>query len=359
MEETPQQERQELEDKIQNEEEGGIRRRLRDRDLLRKRKAEAEEKETYQWVFGVESQRKRSRTQNGTKRRGRPRKIEPQLTVVQEEAPDTQFTPAVVVAPEPAADASEQISAFLAPYLVKESTPAPALAPPVLAGPAPGLDFAQSSVFDSTLPPSAPLNPALVTSSPKDLAPTSDGAPALSLATGLGPASVPVFGPSPVPAPSLAPLFGPPPVPAPVLGPAPPVPGPAPAPGPASVFAPAPALLQESPPAPASVSARAPASPPASALLQDSAPAPASVPPSVPSQLENLYVESGRGGNLEQVQIEDLGPDEEEDASASPEKGADADLKETTLITAPEQNKMFSLQSLSSPSVPQQYLPGN
>lgn len=31
---------------------GGIRRRLRDRDLLRKRKAEAEEKETNQWVFG-------------------------------------------------------------------------------------------------------------------------------------------------------------------------------------------------------------------------------------------------------------------------------------------------------------------
>lgn len=31
---------------------GGIRRRLRDRDLLRKRKAEAEAKETNQWVFG-------------------------------------------------------------------------------------------------------------------------------------------------------------------------------------------------------------------------------------------------------------------------------------------------------------------
>lgn len=31
---------------------GGIRRRLRDRDLLRKRKAEAEQKETNQWVFG-------------------------------------------------------------------------------------------------------------------------------------------------------------------------------------------------------------------------------------------------------------------------------------------------------------------
>lgn len=31
---------------------GGIHRRLRDRDLLRKRKAEAEEKETNQWVYG-------------------------------------------------------------------------------------------------------------------------------------------------------------------------------------------------------------------------------------------------------------------------------------------------------------------
>lgn len=31
---------------------GGIRRRLRDRDLLRKRKAEAEEKAIYQWVYG-------------------------------------------------------------------------------------------------------------------------------------------------------------------------------------------------------------------------------------------------------------------------------------------------------------------
>ena len=30
----------------------GILRRLRDRDLLRKRKAEAEEKETKQWVYG-------------------------------------------------------------------------------------------------------------------------------------------------------------------------------------------------------------------------------------------------------------------------------------------------------------------
>jgi hypothetical protein len=31
---------------------GGIQRRLRDRDLLKKRKAEAEEKEINQWVYG-------------------------------------------------------------------------------------------------------------------------------------------------------------------------------------------------------------------------------------------------------------------------------------------------------------------
>ncbi|XP_056442231.1 mucin-7 isoform X2 [Gadus chalcogrammus] len=52
----------------------GILRRLRDRDLLRKRKAEAEEKETKQ----VESKRRRARGEqrSGTGRRGRPRKIE-------------------------------------------------------------------------------------------------------------------------------------------------------------------------------------------------------------------------------------------------------------------------------------------
>ncbi|XP_078799674.1 uncharacterized protein LOC144990345 isoform X1 [Oryzias latipes] len=313
MEETLQQERQELEDTIQNEEEGGIRRRLRDRDLLRKRKAEAEEKETYQWVFGVESQRKRSRTQNGTKRRGRPRKIDsgPHMSVVQEEAPDTQFPPTAAVAPAAAAaDISEQISGFLPPCVVKESTSAPALA-------SPGLDFVQSSVFDSTLPSSAPLNPVLVTFSPAPLqdsaslpALTPDGAPPLSLTTGLAPA----FAPSP------APLFGPSPAPAP----------------PAPVLGPTPA--------------------PAPALFQDGVPAPALVPPSAPSQLENLYVEPGQEENLEKVQIEDLGPDEEEDVSAYPGKGTDADLKETMLINAPEQNKIFSVQTL--PSTPQ-YLPGN
>ncbi|KAG5285872.1 hypothetical protein AALO_G00008420 [Alosa alosa] len=44
-----------------NDEEGGIRRRLRDRDLLKKRKAEAEEKATNQWVYGAQSKRQRGR----------------------------------------------------------------------------------------------------------------------------------------------------------------------------------------------------------------------------------------------------------------------------------------------------------
>ncbi|KAJ8403649.1 hypothetical protein AAFF_G00349750 [Aldrovandia affinis] len=57
---------------------GGILRRLRDRDLLRKRKAEAEEKAIYQWVYGVQSKRKRERQEgkSGSGRKVRPRKGE-------------------------------------------------------------------------------------------------------------------------------------------------------------------------------------------------------------------------------------------------------------------------------------------
>ncbi|XP_036407770.1 pollen-specific leucine-rich repeat extensin-like protein 1 isoform X2 [Megalops cyprinoides] len=57
-----------------DENEGGILRRLRDRDLLRKRRAEAEEKAIYQ----VQSKRKRERREvkSGSGRKGRPRKSE-------------------------------------------------------------------------------------------------------------------------------------------------------------------------------------------------------------------------------------------------------------------------------------------
>ncbi|XP_041078351.1 hemogen-like isoform X2 [Polyodon spathula] len=48
---------------------GGISSRLRDRDLLKKRKTEAQEKETYQWVHGGQSQRKRQRQEKKSSRR--------------------------------------------------------------------------------------------------------------------------------------------------------------------------------------------------------------------------------------------------------------------------------------------------
>lgn len=52
QEQDEQQERQDLEYNDPNEDQGDVRRRLRDRVLLKKRKAEAEEKETNQWDFG-------------------------------------------------------------------------------------------------------------------------------------------------------------------------------------------------------------------------------------------------------------------------------------------------------------------
>ncbi|XP_037545972.1 uncharacterized protein hemgn isoform X2 [Nematolebias whitei] len=126
----------------QDEQEDGMRRRLRDRDLLRKRKAEAEEKETNQ----AESQRKRSRaeTKSGPTRRGRPRKVELVPTVLDEAAGGIQETPAVVVAPEPAAAfISDQIYEALASIQAVEPQPAP---------PAPTL---QTVVFQSAVGPSS------------------------------------------------------------------------------------------------------------------------------------------------------------------------------------------------------------
>ncbi|KAK2817162.1 hypothetical protein Q5P01_025353 [Channa striata] len=74
--------------------------------------------------------------------------------------------------------------------------------------------------------------------------------------------------------------------------------------------------------------------------------------------LETLYTESQDREANDQVLIEDLGPDEEEDISTSQDKRADEDLSETSQINLPEQNKMFSVPTLSSPP-PQENLPGN
>ncbi|XP_070779600.1 brain acid soluble protein 1 isoform X2 [Enoplosus armatus] len=267
MEETLQ---QESEYKNPNEDQGGIRRRLRDRDLLRKRKAEAEEKETNQ----VESQRKRPRAESGTKKRGRPRKTEPTpgISVIQEEAAVPQEAPAVVVVPEPA----EVIPGTLSPLLAFDSQPASVLAAPALL---PVFGSVQSPVFAPTLTTPALLSPSV------------------------------------------------------------------PAPSPSKV------AVQDSAPAPDAV--------PMPFLTQVPVTAAAADPPAAPSQVESLYIESQGREALSKVLIEDLGPDEEEDVSLSQDKRADEDLSETPSINIPEQNKMFSIPTLSSPPPPQEYLPGN
>ncbi|XP_069545431.1 uncharacterized protein hemgn isoform X1 [Brachyistius frenatus] len=278
MEQMSQQEKEELEYQNPNEVQGGIRRRLRDRDLLKKRKAEAEEKETNQWVLGVESQRKRSRAQDksGTKRRGRPRKTDPmlQISVVQEEAAGTQEGPAVVVVPEPAEVIPDQISDYLTPVITVESQLVPILAAPASA---PLLESVQSPVFAPFL------------TSPAPAAPTPETAP------------VPV---------------------------------------------------QDSAPDPDAVSAPAPS--------QDSVPAADPAAPSAPPQVETLYTESQGRQAMDQILIDELGSDEEEDISPSQDKRADEDLRETLSIDMPEQNKIiYSVPTLSSAPLPQEYLPGN
>ncbi|XP_030613974.1 uncharacterized protein hemgn isoform X1 [Archocentrus centrarchus] len=191
MEDTSRQEKQDLEYKNPNEDEGGIRRRLRDRDLLRKRKAEAEEKETNQWVLGVESQRKRSRAEDksGTKKRGRPRKTEPtpQLSVAQEEVTAPQEAPAVVVLPEPAEVIQDQITGSLPLLFAVESQPASVLAPPAPASvlepiqnsaTAPVLAFtAPVPIQDSTPAPDAVSFPALSQDSVPAATPAPPSAP--------------------------------------------------------------------------------------------------------------------------------------------------------------------------------------
>ncbi|XP_022073879.2 uncharacterized protein hemgn [Acanthochromis polyacanthus] len=288
MEETSQQEKPESEYIKPNEEEqGGIRRRLRDRDLLKKRKAEAEEKD--QWIFGVESQRKRSRAEDksGTKRRGRPRKAEPspQISVIQEEAAVTQEAPAVVVVPEPAEVIPDQISASLTPLIAVETQ--------------------SVSVLHA---PAAPVSPAVpVVPDPVALA-----AP-VTLAVSIVPDPAPVF--------QSLPIFGPP------------LTSPAPV---------SPALDLD----PVSVQASAPAPDADSVLALSQDTVPPVAPPSAPPQVETLYKESQDKEVLNQVLIEDLGPDEEEDISTLQDKRADEDLSETlsTTINVPEQNKCTLFQ---------------
>ncbi|XP_035025059.2 hemogen [Hippoglossus stenolepis] len=272
MEKTLQQEKQETEYKNPNDDQGGIHRRLRDRDLLRKRKAETEEKD--QWVLGEERQRKRSRAdeKSGTKRRGRPKKSESTL-----EIPVSQDE----VVPGSVGVVSEQTSGSLTPSLTAgsdkpESQPVPAASSSI-----PVLEPVLTSLYAPLLTSPAPVNqsPAL-----------------LSLSV--------------------------------------------PAPLPTSVVDAALVLLQ------------APDAVPVPALSRVPVPVPA------PPQVETLCTESQDRDPFDQVLIEDLGPDEEEDLSLLQDKTADEDLTEPPSINIPEQDKIFSIPTLSS-QPPPEYLPGN
>ncbi|XP_029949910.1 uncharacterized protein hemgn isoform X2 [Salarias fasciatus] len=164
MEETLQ---QDSESKNPNEDQGGIRRRLRDRDLLKKRKAEAEEKETNQ----LESQRKRSRPadKSSSKRRGRPKKTEatPQI-VAQGEAALTQEAPAAAAVLEPAAVIPDQIpNTSLTSFTTTKEESKPVF------GSGQGLIFGPFQT-----PVSAPVSQALDVAPVRDSAP--DPVPALS-----------------------------------------------------------------------------------------------------------------------------------------------------------------------------------
>ncbi|XP_014825858.1 PREDICTED: skin secretory protein xP2-like isoform X1 [Poecilia mexicana] len=329
MEETSQQENlQEVENKIQLEEEGGIRRRLRDRELLRKRKAEAEEKETNQWVFGVESQRKRSRGENksGTKRRGRPRKTDPvlQFPVISGQILTSQTgVPAVESQQAPDVDAP-------APVLVRnplfenlevDSAPVPAQYS------APDVQLPVQNPYAASVPVQAqyaapePVQDPYAVSVPVQ---ASYSAP------------VPIKPQYSVPVPVKAPYAAPEPIQVPYV---------APVPVKASYMVPVPVQPADDDPIEVQASYDVP--------VQFSAAVPA------PPQVEALYPESPDSETPDQVLIEDLGPDDEEDVSPSGNDRAVEGLDETPLMNSADQNKMYSVPTLSSPPLPQEYLPGN
>ncbi|XP_029605484.1 actin cytoskeleton-regulatory complex protein PAN1 isoform X1 [Salmo trutta] len=229
MEGTFDKEKPELEYKNPNDNQGGIQRRLRDRDLLKKRKAEAEEKAINQWVYGVESRRKRARgreEKSSSGRRGRPRKTDP--------------TPEL-----PASQEEPEQEAVIVKLVTK----------PVEVSPAPTV---------ISLPPFLPVDPSPPESLPVYVPPI--------------PAPIPILAPAPVPVVAPSPMYNP-------------------------VTAPAPSLL------------------------------------------ETLYTEGSDQGSdtLDQVLIEDLGPDEKEDVPPSQNnRGTDQGSIEELSVNVPEQNRVFS-----------------
>ncbi|XP_063074435.1 mitogen-activated protein kinase 7 isoform X2 [Engraulis encrasicolus] len=177
MEQTTENESLSSERKDPEVEEGGIRRRLRDRDLLKKRKAEAEEKANQ-----AESRKKERREERSTGKKGRPRKIKPpaEVQLPQEEGP------LMNVAPAPAAETEAFPTIPAAP---PESVEVPVVAE---AEPRPGLlsipvPFPLPSIRGPSMPvslvPSAP--PPLVFST-AGAVPASAPASSSALATSSG-----------------------------------------------------------------------------------------------------------------------------------------------------------------------------
>ncbi|XP_076003955.1 hemogen isoform X2 [Genypterus blacodes] len=339
MEETMNTVTQELENKTPDEHQGGIRRRLRDRDLLRKRKAEAQEKETNQ----VESQRKRTRAES-TRKRGRPRKSDPtlEISVSQEEEALDEEAPIAVAVSEPVEVIPAQPPGSLISLLTVGSGMLESQPTCVLPAPAsvPILASVQTPLLFAGLTPASTLAPAPVPANPT-LGLVSDSDPVPSPTIVLDTESLPVIVPDPIPVPVLAPapppVIAPDPIPFPVL---PPVLAPviAPDPNPVPVLASVPAQFPDAPDAA-----------PALTLSQD--PLPAAEPAAF--QVETYNTESQQREALQQV----LGPDEEEDITPSQDKRADdddeddnnTDPSEGSSVNMPEQTKMSSFLTLSSP----------
>lgn len=296
---------------------GGILHRLRDRDLLKKRKAEVEKKETYR----VESKRRRTRGEprSSARRRGRPRKAEnlPEVLPIQEEEEkkrkeeQEEEEGSVQEVPQPPAEEplpdAEKAGPgtfVYSPLLPLAYVPmAPAGLPDVDSVQAPMVTYSSSSLFSP-----APT-----------LAPTP--APASTL--------------SPTPAPALVPTVAPTVVPKPT--------------GPTPNTVQPPATSSQSPPrlpAPSGQSQTenpleaAPASDEAPLVLDLAlAPAPSAV----------VYTtESSTREALGQVTIEDLGPDELEDVRL-PQKEVAVERFDTDPSEGPSPAVVENTTMLSSP----------
>ncbi|XP_062334883.1 uncharacterized protein hemgn isoform X3 [Osmerus eperlanus] len=338
MEESSQ---KELEYEDPDENEGGIRRRLRDRDLLRKRRAEAEQKATNQWVYWMQSRRKRARGEDrgGSGKRGRPKKAEtlPGLLAAEEEPgplPDPQpvALPAVVEPLGVSMTTSVSLLPGRPPETPTPPEPQPAHAPRPPHAPLPPAQGPPKPTPYSSLPmpcPAPDLLPVIVPALAPDSASTSTLAPVLAPAFTLTPASAltSVFTPTSAFTPTLAPDSSS-----------------SPALAPSFAITPAP------PPAPASPPTSPPASPTAPAFPAFPAPA--------PSPMETLYTEPPEGDRLAPVLLEELGPDEKQDLAPSPDHPGQGLLEEAS-IEVPEQNASFSRPTYSSSAPQYEYFPGS